>query len=95
MFSAFFSGITVTKDHPDENYPHKWICSHKHALLSSLVTGILVCSLLTLILVIKYNTGGNHYEASGKLITFYGFLSRAEFISLSKKHSFTRTMAFQ
>lgn len=69
LFCLLFiiTGIPVTKDHPDE-LQKKWICTNKQTFVSAIVAGILVCSLLTLMLVLKFNTNGYTKQTSSKLI---------------------------
>lgn len=66
--------ISVAKDHPDE-LKKKWKYVNKQTLVSGIIAGALVCSLLTLILVIKYKNEENSNSSSSKLESISSLLS--------------------
>ncbi|XP_055315740.1 peptidoglycan-recognition protein LC-like [Sitodiplosis mosellana] len=54
----------VTKDHPDE-IEKKWKCTNKQALASAIAAGVLACSLLLVIIFVKFNSGDNNNTSIG------------------------------
>lgn len=58
-----FIDFPITKDHPDE-IEKKWKCTNKQALVSAIAAGVLTCSLLVVILLVKFNSGDSKNTSS-------------------------------
>lgn len=56
--SNFRLGFATTKEHPDElQKKSKW--TNKQTLVSGIAAGLLACTLLAIILTVKFNSNGN------------------------------------
>lgn len=58
-----FIDFPITKDHPDE-IVKKWKCTNKQALVSAIAAGVLTCSLLVVILMVKFNSSESKNTSS-------------------------------